>query len=444
MFDDIELDRQLRLGLDDLGFNAATDVQALSVPAALKGGDVIVCAETGSGKTLAYLIPLAQRILATQPKPSSGTLALILVPTRELARQVQKHCQRLLQKSPLRTATITGGEAFKYQQALLRKDPEILVATPGRMLEHCRLGSADLESLQTLVLDEADRMLDLGLRDAVLAIADATPSRRQVLLYSATLTHRGVSEMADSLLTHPQTFSTGKERVAHADIVHQLILADNQTHKKQLLLPLLKQEDYRRALVFANKRTTASRLADLVSAESLRCGCLHGEMTTEERKLVVQRLHNGKIDVLCASDVAARGIDVPDIDLVINYDIPHSGADYLHRTGRTGRAGASGLAISLATAAEWKQVQSIQRYLSLEFHIRSLPGLKARFSPIPASSDPDTASSGPQAEALGAVNRSNNHAPSGKTAGRSASGTRRRATAQDNDGFAPLKKKSKS
>jgi len=437
VFDDIQLDRQLQLGVDALAFSKPTAVQALSIPIALKGGDMMVCAETGSGKTLAYLVPLAQRILTTEQTRSGGTLALVLVPTRELARQVLKHCRQLLKKSPLRVEAITGGEEFRYQRAALRKDPEILVATPGRMLEHCKRGSADLGILQTLVLDEADRMLDLGLREDVLAIAASTPSSPQTLLYSATLTHRGVKEMADTLLKHPETVSTGKERAAHDNIVHQLIMADSQTHKNALLLRLLQQGDYTRALVFGNKRTTAARLADLAGAQSLRCACLHGEMTTEERKLVVQRFHNGKINVLCASDVAARGLDVSGIEVVINYDIPHSGDDYVHRTGRTGRAGASGMAISLASAAEWKQVQSIQRYLSLDFESLSLPGLKARFNGTHAPSASDTPHTDEQRKTIRAENKSSANSPPDKSSGRA----RRRATPVENDGFSPLKKK---
>lgn len=436
MFDDIQLDRQLRLGVDALAFSKPTAVQALSIPIALKGRDMMVCAETGSGKTLAYLVPLAQRILTTEHTRSGGTLALVLVPTRELARQVLKHCRQLLKKSPLRVEAITGGEEFRYQQAALRKDPEILVATPGRMLEHCKRGSADLGILQTLVLDEADRMLDLGLREDVLAIASFTATP-QTLLYSATLTHRGVREMADTLLKHPETVSTGKERAAHDDIVHQLIMADGQTHKNALLLRLLQEGDYKRALVFGNKRTTAARLADLAGAQSLRCGCLHGEMTTEERRLVVQRFHNGKINVLCASDVAARGLDVSGIEVVINYDIPHSGDDYVHRTGRTGRAGASGIAISLASAAEWKQVQSIQRYLSLDFESLSLPGLIARFNGKHKTSASTTHHPDEQRKAIRAKDESSANPQSNKSSGRA----RRRATPEENDGFSPLKKK---
>ena len=279
-------------------------------------------------------------------------------------------------------------------------------------------------------------MLDLGLREDVLAIAAFTPTP-QTLLYSATLTHRGVKEMADTLLKHPETISTGKERAAHDDIVHQLIMADSQTHKNALLLRLLQEGEYTRALVFGNKRTTAARLADLAGTQSLRCGCLHGEMTTEERRLVVQRFHNGKINVLFASDVAARGLDVSGIEVVINYDIPHSGDDYVHRTGRTGRAGASGIAISLASAAEWKQVQSIQRYLSLDFENVSLPGLIARFNGKHAPSASNTHHPDEQRKAIRAKDESSANPQSAKSSRRA----RRRATPEENDGFAPLKKK---
>ncbi len=443
MLEELQLDRRLQLSLDEMGLTDATEVQQTVIPVALTGKDLRVSAETGSGKTLAYLIPLVQKILTKQTDQKAGTLALILVPTRELARQVLKHCQPLLAKSPLDAQSITGGAEFKYQKAVFRKNPEIIIATPGRMLEHCEKGSADLASLQTLVLDEADRMLDLGFREDVLKIAGYCAPDRQVLMLSATLKHKGVGAVAESLLRSPEQIAVGEVRQPHSSIFHQLILADGQEHKDKVLTALLQQGGFRRALVFANKRTTAVRLAGLLRYHKLRCGCLHGDMSTEERKHVIHQFSDSKVDVLCASDVAARGLDVKDIDLVVNFDIPHSGDDYLHRTGRTGRAGAQGLAVSLVSAPEWNLAVGIERYLKLSFERRSLPGLKAKYSG-PKKQKASGKSAGTKKK------RSKSAPEKSKTRQRNQKDRGKKKTkAGDkpqgpNDGFAPLMKKKPS
>ena len=226
MLPQLELDRGLRLGLEALEFNEATDVQAQVIPAALAGADLRVTAETGSGKTLAYLLPMVQRILSAPVDRNAGALAVVLVPTRELARQVQKNCRDLISKTPLSAQAITGGADFKYQKALLRKNPEILIATPGRLLEHCEKRSADLGSLQTLVLDDADRMLDMGFRDEVLKLATYCGEKRQVIMLSATLKHKGLGCVASDLLNKPRTIADSEVRQPHTNIHHKRILQD--------------------------------------------------------------------------------------------------------------------------------------------------------------------------------------------------------------------------
>jgi superfamily II DNA/RNA helicase len=440
VFEELQLDRRLQLSLDEMGFTEATEVQRKVIPAALTGKDLRVSAETGSGKTLAYLIPLVQRMLTQQTSRQAGTLVLILVPTRELARQVLKHCRPLLGKSPLDAQAITGGADFKYQKALLRKNPEIIIATPGRMLEHCEKGSADLASLQGLVLDEADRMLDMGFREDVLKIAGYCGAQRQVLMLSATLKHRGLGAVAKSLLKSPEKIAIGQVRQPHSSIFHQLMLADSQEHKDKLLVALLQQGGFRRALVFGNKRITATRLAGLLNYHKLRCGCLQGEMSTEERKHVMTQFSDGKVDIVCASDVAARGLDVKDIDLVVNYDIPHSGDDYLHRTGRTGRAGAEGLAVSFASASEWNLMVSIERYLKLSFERRSLPGLKAKYNGPKKLKSSGKAAGTKKKRSKSAPDKSKTRQRNQKKRGKpqAKSGSKPRPA---NDGFAPLMKK---
>ncbi|QIB66404.1 DEAD/DEAH box helicase [Kineobactrum salinum] len=438
MLEEFDLDRSLQLALAELAYTTATEVQQQLLPPALEGRDLRVSAPTGSGKTLAYLLPLLQRLLTEPLPPSAGILGLVLVPTRELARQVLKECRQLLAKSNLRADAVTGGADFKYQKSLLRKNPEVLVATPGRLLEHCERRSTDLLGLRVLVLDEADRMLEMGFREDVLKIAGFCGSERQTLMLSATLHSRGLGEISDSLQHEPVTISCGEIRAAHKDIFHQRILADNLAHKDALLLALLADSRGRKQLVFANKRSTAARLAGLLRHHGLRAGCLHGEMSTEERKQVVTLFSQGSVDIVTASDLAARGLDIEGIDTVINYDLPHSGDDYLHRTGRTGRAGAQGLAISLIGASDWNLMISIQRYLKLEMEPRSLPGLKARYAgPKKLKSSGKAAGQKKKSTDAGQVKKKE------RLRDKKARGRPRRksADAPANDGFAPLLKK---
>jgi len=441
LLEDIPLERSLRLGLQELGLDAATQVQALAVPAALAGRDLLISAETGSGKTLAYLLPLAQHLLAGQFQRRSGCLALVLVPTRELARQVLQLARKLLLRTPLRVIALTGGADFRYQSALLRKEPEIVIATPGRLLEHCEKGSARLDEVQTLVLDEADRMLDMGFRDDVMAVAGFCPGERQTLMVSATLGHTGVAAVARSLLRTPQDIAVGEQRQPHSSIVHQVILADSPEHKRRLLGALLLQGGFRRALVFANTRDGAAQLAQMLAKQGLRVAALHGEMSTEERKRTVQLFRDGRVPTVCASDVAARGLDIPELDLVVNYDMPRSGDDYLHRSGRTGRAGAMGLAVSLVMANEWNLMISIQRYLRLDFQRRALPGLKARYNgpKKQKSSGKAAGSKKPKARATGSRAPGRTKQPAAKT--RTARDHGVKNSPGGNDGTGPLLRK---
>ena len=360
---------------------------------------------------------------------------MVLVPTRELARQVLKQSRELMTRTPLQAQAITGGADFKYQSALLRKNPELIIATPGRLLEHCRRGSADLGAARTLVLDEADRMLDMGFRDEVLAVVEFMPNERQVILLSATLKHRGLANVTRDLLRDPQTIAISEVRSPHSSIHHQRILADGPEHKDRLLQALLDRAGFRRALVFANKRRTGQRLAALLQHHGARAGCLQGDLSTEERKHVLAQFRDNKLDVLCASDVAARGLDVPEIDLVINYDMPHSGDDYLHRSGRTGRAGANGLTISLVGANEWNLMVSIQRYLRTDFEPRTLPGLKARYGG-PKKTKSSGKAVGPSRKRRKPEDKRKSRARNQKDKGKP-----KRETTGVNDGFAPLTRK---
>jgi superfamily II DNA/RNA helicase len=378
LFADFLLPEELLRALEKLGFEKPTPVQQQVIPPAVAGKDLQVCAATGSGKTAAFLLPMLQRFL-DNPSPQTGTRGLILVPTRELARQVLDHFIRLASYTRMSAGVITGGEPMRHQIATLRKNPEILIATPGRLLEHLERGTADLVDLEVLVLDEADRMLDMGFAPDVLEIIGRCDPGRQSLLFSATLDHRGLKPITDRLLREPLVIGDNRLRERHPDIHHQVLLADDPGHKQRLLLWLLTHERFDKALVFTNTRDQAGSLGSFLLGQQQRVGVLHGELDQRERNRVMGLLRSGQIKVLVGTDVAARGLDVPGIDLVVNFEMARSGDDYLHRTGRTGRAGERGLAISLVSAHEWNRMGSIERYLQMSFERRVVEGLAASY-----------------------------------------------------------------
>ena len=380
MFTELALHERLLKALDTLGFKTPTPVQAAAVGPALAGHDLRVTARTGSGKTAAFLLPLLDRLLK-DPKPRSGARALILLPTRELAQQTAKEIERFGQFTFLKAGLVIGGEDFRVQAAGLRKNPEILVATPGRLLEQRNAGNVDLKDIEMLVLDEADRMLDMGFSEDVLQIAASCEREgRQTLLFSATSGGNSLRQVVEQVLREPQNLMLDRTGELNEAVVQQVILADEPPHKERLLQWLLVNETYRKAIVFTNTKVQADRLTGRLVAEGLKVFVLHGDKDTKDRKLAVERLQSGAVKVLIATDVAARGLDVDGLDLVINYDLPRSGDEYVHRIGRTGRAGEAGLAISFVTHGDWNLMSSIERYLKLRFERRHLPGLKASYS----------------------------------------------------------------
>jgi superfamily II DNA/RNA helicase len=381
-FSQFELHPRLQASLQKLNFEQLTPVQASLVPKALDGNDLLVSARTGSGKTLAFLVPTLQCILQQEPEVlrNGGTLAMVLVPTRELAQQMVKQCQQLISDTALRVTCLTGGDDFKHQASLLRKNPEIVVATPGRLLEHLSQGAPDLRQLLVLVIDEADRMLDMGFGEDVLEIATHCPRQRQTLLLSATLERKGLRGIGRQLLQQPELIETDPLRGQHNDIRQQIILADDRNHKERLLHWLLHNETRRKALVFCNTRLQADQLGRSFEASKLRSAVLHGEVPQSTRNRIMAHYRQGNTKVLLTTDLAARGLDIQGVDLVINFDMARSGDDYVHRIGRTGRAGEQGLAISLISALEWNLMASIERYLRVVFEHRQIVGLEAKYT----------------------------------------------------------------
>jgi superfamily II DNA/RNA helicase len=378
VFTNLPIHQNLLKALDKMGINKPTPVQEQAIPPALEGEDLLVSAETGSGKTIAFLLPTMQRLLDT-PDAQSGTRALILVPTRELARQILNQCLALGSYTQLKFGLIIGGERFRKQASLLRNNPEILIATPGRMLEHLQRNTPYFNDLEVLILDEADRMLDMGFSEDVLQITSECNAERQTMLFSATLSHQGLKSVASKILKDPHVLSLNNVKDKHDHIQQQFILADDNHHKIQIVNWLLNYESLDKTLVFTNTRIEAENVGDALKRAEHRTGILHGEMDQNHRNLVIQRLRDGKNQVLVATDVAARGLDIKGIDMVINFDMARNGKDYVHRIGRTGRAGEQGLAISLISHNEWNQKAGIERYLRQKMDKRTIEEMQGQY-----------------------------------------------------------------
>ncbi len=377
-FTEFDLDKRLLKAIEKSGYETPTPVQQQAIPPTLAHRDCLVSAETGSGKTAAYLLPTLQQLLALPAKPL-GVQVLILCPTRELAQQIFGQCQQFCEFTPLKTGIITGGSDFKKQQMALTKGTDIIIATPGRLLEHFQLATSYFQNLSVLILDEADRMLDMGFSDDVLTIVETCNKQRQTLLFSATLTHFGVIKIADKVLKTPKVIALNTLHDGHRNIAQHLILADDHDHKLKLLAHLLAHESFDKALVFTNTRLRADELHNSVRGAGIRSGLLHGEMDQKDRNRVMALYRDGIINTLIATDLAARGLDIKGINLVINFDIPRNGIDYIHRIGRTGRADEQGTTIALVKHTEWNLMAGIERFLKQDFIRRTLKGLEGSY-----------------------------------------------------------------
>lgn len=375
-FSTLPLSLAMVANLDSLGYTGMTPIQAKSLPVILEGADLIAQAKTGSGKTAAFGIGLLNPL---NPR-YFGCQALVLCPTRELADQVAKEIRRLARgEDNIKVLTLCGGVPTGPQRASLEHGAQIIVGTPGRVQEHLSRETLNLDGLNTLVLDEADRMLDMGFSEDVITIANACPAERQTLLFSATKGSAGLQRIAESVLREPQWLELDSIRDGTPAIHQQVIPTDDSNHKEATLKWLLTHESPGKALVFTNTRDMADRLNGVLRAADLRVFVLHGEKDQKIRKLAIERFKQSQRAVLVATDVAARGLDIDALDLVINFDMPRSGDDYLHRVGRTGRAGAEGIAISLVAPHEWNLMSSIERYLRRQFERRILKEVPGSF-----------------------------------------------------------------
>ncbi|EKD71181.1 MAG: hypothetical protein ACD_46C00260G0006 [uncultured bacterium] len=359
-FAQLNLNDHLHKALKACGYTEPTSVQAKSIPAILAGNDLVACAQTGTGKTAAFVLPALQRL--SMQKPSKTTRILILTPTRELAAQITKAASLYGKFLKFNIVSLVGGMPYHHQIKDLARGADIIVATPGRLLDHIESKRVDLSHVEMLVLDEADRMLDMGFIDDVTTIAKLTPEQRQTLLFSATI-DKQLSHVIRHLLKNPIRIDLSNEKISAPKIKQELYRVKNTQHKLQLLKHLLGDKNIYKAIIFSATKMNADRLADQLCDEGFPAAALHGDLRQNVRNRTVEQLRRGKIQFLVATDVAARGLDISDITHVINYDLPRFSEDYVHRIGRTGRAGKSGVAISFVLPTDMRHVQRIERYI---------------------------------------------------------------------------------
>ena len=374
-FADLNLDKNILSALQAAGYDSPTPIQAQSIPAALADKDIMASAQTGSGKTAAFLLPSLQKIVKRSEKPGKGPRVLVLTPTRELAAQVEKNAQIYAKNMKwVRSVTLVGGSSFGQQIKAMSKPIDIIVATPGRLMDHMRSGRVDFDRLEVLILDEADRMLDMGFIDDIETIVAATPEDRQTLLFSATW-DGAVGKLARKLTKNPEVIEIERED-KQGKIDEQLLYCDDKNHKNRLLDHILRDANIAQCVIFTSTKAMTEVLADELYEKGFAANCLHGDMPQGWRNRTLMDLRKGRCKILVATDVAARGIDVPTITHVINYDLPKQAEDYVHRIGRTGRAGRSGLAISFAEVNEYMAVHKIERYIGRKLPEVLIEGLE--------------------------------------------------------------------
>lgn len=368
-FADLNLDKNILSAVSSEGYESPTPIQAQAIPFALEGRDIMASAQTGSGKTAAFLLPTLQRLTKRSEKPGKGPRALVLTPTRELAAQVEKNALAYAKNMRwFRTVSIVGGASFGYQTRALSKPVDLIVATPGRLMDLMQSGKVDFARLEVLILDEADRMLDMGFIDDIETIVEATPIDRQTLLFSATW-DGAVGKLARKLTKNPEIIEV--ERVDdQGKIEEQLLYCDDMRHKNRLLDHILRDANIDQCVIFTSTKAMTEVIADDLYEKGFAANCLHGDMPQGWRNRTLMDLRKGRCKILVATDVAARGIDVPTITHVINYDLPKQAEDYVHRIGRTGRAGRTGIAITFAEVNEYVKVHKIEKYIG-----RKLPEL---------------------------------------------------------------------
>lgn len=382
---------ELLQAVGEQGYTQPTPIQCEAIPAGLEGRDVVGSAQTGTGKTAAFLLPILQRLKAG---PSGTLRALVLTPTRELAEQVLVSTRAYGRHLDLKSVAVYGGVRMEPQTRALKNGVDVVIATPGRLLDHMGRGHVDLATVEVLVLDEADRMLDMGFSRDVNRILDAVPSERQTMFFSATISG-DVDRLARRALKDYAAVEIGRRAEAAEGVEHVLVAVD-KSRKRSLLAKLLQVLPDDRALVFTRTKHGAEVVASHLRREGNNVAALHGDKTQGARHEALSRFKNGKTRVLVATDVAARGIDVDDIALVVNYDVPRDPEAYVHRVGRTARAGAKGVAMTLMSPDEWTLMSDVEKLMGRTFSREIVPGFEpAVRPPEPAEVAPALRQQGP-------------------------------------------------
>lgn len=376
-FASLNLHPSILKAIDEAGYTEPTPIQAQAIPAVMEGRDLLASAQTGTGKTAGFTLPALNLLATPHEVKGRGPRILVLVPTRELAAQVNDSARKYGKQIRARTVSIVGGMPYPLQNKLLSQPLDILVATPGRFIDHMERGRIDLSRLQMLVLDEADRMLDMGFMPDVERICDALPTERQTLLFSATL-DGNIGRVAKDILKDPIKIQIAAQKEKHENITQQLHHVDDMHHKNRLLEHLLIDPAVNQAIIFTSTKRHADLLADELYAAGHKTAALHGDMTQGARNRTLTKLRQGNIQVLVATDVAARGIDVKGISHVINYDLPKFAEDYVHRIGRTGRANSKGTAISFASNADLHVLRKVEQYTGQKIEIITIEGFEPK------------------------------------------------------------------
>jgi ATP-dependent RNA helicase RhlE len=394
-FEDLGLLPELLKAVADNGYTDPTPIQQQAIPVILAGKDVMGGAQTGTGKTAGFTLPMLQRLAhhaSSSPSPARHPVrALILTPTRELAMQVHESVKTYSKYLPLKSCVIYGGVDIKAQIQELREGREIVVATPGRLLDHVQQKSVNFGQVEILILDEADRMLDMGFIPDIKRILALLPKARQSLLFSATFSEE-IKKLADAMLKTPQLIEVARRNAVNESISHRMhpVAAERKRH---LLLHLLREPELNQVLVFVGTKFGASRLAHFLERQGVNAGAIHGDKSQQQRTEALEAFKSGKVRVLVATDVAARGLDIDDLPHVLNYELPHVAEDYIHRIGRTGRAGKHGDAISLVCPEEKQRLADIEKLIKFKIEQIVVPGYEAD-APIPAEEKREKRESG--------------------------------------------------
>ena len=379
-FDEFGLAPPVLQALADQGYVHPTPIQAQAIPVVLQGRDVMGAAQTGTGKTASFSLPIIQLLLAHANASASPARhpvrALVLTPTRELADQVADNVKAYSRHTPLRATVVFGGVDMAPQTAALRSGVEILIATPGRLLDHVQQKTLNLSQTQIFVMDEADRMLDMGFLPDLQRIINLLPKKRQNLMFSATFSPE-IKKLAGSFLNEPVLIEVARSN-ATAERVTQVVYKVDEEAKRDAVVHLLRGRDLKQVLVFSNTKIGASRLARELERHGIKAAPIHGDKTQNERMAALEAFKNGSIDVLVATDVAARGLDIAELPCVINYDLPYNAEDYVHRIGRTGRAGASGDAISLYSDKDLRFLNDIEKLIRQKLTPVPIEGFSGR------------------------------------------------------------------